>query len=43
MPAIVGADLKTYGPFNPEEVASLPLENAEILAKGKAALKIDFE
>jgi hypothetical protein len=43
MPAIVGADIKTYGPFKPEDVVSLPLENAEILVKGKAALKIDFE
>jgi DNA replication factor GINS len=43
MPAIVGADIKTYGPFKPEDVVSLPLENAEILIRGKAALKVDVE
>jgi len=43
MPSIVGVDLKTYGPFKPEDVVSLPLENAEMLVKGKAAFKIDFD
>ena len=33
IPAIIGADMKTYGPFNAEDVASLPVENAKILAK----------
>lgn len=43
IPAIVGVDLKSYGPFKPEDLATLPLENAEILVKGKAALRIGCE
>jgi DNA replication factor GINS len=31
--AISGIDLATYGPFEPEDVAILPLENAKSLAK----------
>lgn len=31
--AISGTDLATYGPFEPEDVAILPLENAKILLK----------
>ena len=33
IPAVVGADMKTYGPFLAEDVASLPIENAKILVK----------
>ncbi len=39
VPAIIGADMKTYGPFIAEDVASVPVENAKILAKqGFAAM-----
>jgi DNA replication factor GINS len=39
IPSIIGADMKTYGPFVAEDVASLPVENAKILVKqGLAAL-----
>ncbi|MDA4111961.1 MAG: hypothetical protein OK439_05440 [Thaumarchaeota archaeon] len=31
--AISGTDLATYGPFEPEDVAIMPLENAKSLAK----------
>jgi DNA replication factor GINS len=31
--AISGTDLATYGPFEPEDVSILPLENAKILLK----------
>ncbi len=31
--AISGTDLATYGPFEPEDVAILPLENAKSLAR----------
>ncbi len=38
-PAVIGADMKTYGPFAAEDVASVPAENARILIKqGVAAL-----
>jgi DNA replication factor GINS len=40
VPAIVGADMKTYGPFKTEDVASLPVENARILVKQGLAEKI---
>jgi len=33
VPAFVGVDLKTYGPFKPEDVANIPVINAEALAK----------
>lgn len=33
VPAVIGADMKTYGPFMVEDVASVPLENAKILVK----------
>ena len=32
-PAIVGADMKTYGPFEKGEIAELPKPNAEALVK----------
>jgi DNA replication factor GINS len=33
IPAVIGADMKTYGPFMAEDVASVPVENAKILVK----------
>jgi DNA replication factor GINS len=30
-PAIIGVDLKTYGPFRSEDIATLPVENASAL------------
>ena len=41
MPAIVGADMKTYGPFKREDVAALPLENARVLIRQGAAEEIE--
>ena len=41
VPAIIGADMKTYGPFKVEDVASLPVENAKIFVKHGLAEKID--
>jgi len=41
IPAIVGADMKTYGPFNPEDIATLPVENAKALIKQKAAEEVE--
>jgi DNA replication initiation complex subunit (GINS family) len=41
VPAIVGADMKTYGSFKPEDVASLPVENAKILVKQSLAEKVE--
>jgi DNA replication factor GINS len=41
VPAIIGSDLKTYGPFKAEDVASLPPENAKILIKQGLAEKVE--
>jgi DNA replication factor GINS len=41
IPAIIGADMKTYGPFKIEDVASLPAENAKILIKQGLAMLVE--
>jgi DNA replication initiation complex subunit (GINS family) len=41
IPALVGADMKTYGPFAPEDIATLPPENARILIKQGVAVEVD--
>ena len=41
IPALVGADMKTYGPFGPEDIATLPPENARILIKQGVAIEVD--
>lgn len=33
LPAFVGSDLKVYGPFKTDDVASIPPQNAEILVR----------
>ena len=43
IPAIVGIDMKTYGPFKIEDVASLPAENAEALVHQRAAVEIEVK
>lgn len=42
VPAIIGADLKAYGPFEAEDVASLPVENANVLVKQGLAEKVEL-
>jgi len=41
VPAIIGADMKTYGPFKVEDTASIPVENAKILIKQGLAEKVE--
>lgn len=41
VPAVVGADLKVYGPFSVEDVATLPVENAKVLLKHGVAMEIE--
>ncbi|MEM2081919.1 MAG: hypothetical protein QXP44_06110 [Candidatus Bathyarchaeia archaeon] len=41
IPAIIGADMKTYGPFLAEDIASVPAENAKILVKQGLAVQVD--
>ncbi|MEM2882093.1 MAG: hypothetical protein QXL35_02430 [Candidatus Bathyarchaeia archaeon] len=40
VPAIVGIDMREYGPFKREEIAALPLENAEALIRKGVAERI---
>ena len=40
---IVGVDLEKYGPFRPEDIATLPYENAQALITKKVATKIHWE
>ncbi len=40
-PTIIGLDMKTYGPFMVEDVASLPVENAKILIKQGLAVLVE--
>ncbi len=42
-PGIVGADMKTYGPFQPQDVASLPVENAKVLVKQGVAVEVEVK
>ncbi|MGB9779090.1 MAG: hypothetical protein ACPLW8_06745, partial [Candidatus Bathyarchaeales archaeon] len=41
VPAIIGSDMKPYGPFKNEDIASLPVENAKILVKQGLAQKVE--
>ena len=43
IPAIVGSDMKAYGPFEPEDIATLPSENARILIKQGVAVEVEAE
>ena len=40
---IIGTDLQTYGPFEAEDVATLPFENARSLIEKKVAVKVSWE
>jgi DNA replication initiation complex subunit (GINS family) len=42
VPAVIGADMKTYGPFMVEDVASVPMENAKILVKQGLAEQVEL-
>ena len=43
IPAIIGSDMKTYGPYKPEDIATLPPENARILIKQGVAEEISTQ
>jgi DNA replication initiation complex subunit (GINS family) len=43
IPGIIGADMKTYGPFVAEDVASLPVENAKMLVKQGLAMLVEAQ
>jgi DNA replication initiation complex subunit (GINS family) len=41
IPGIIGSDMKTYGPFIAEDLASLPVENAKMLVKQGLAVLVE--
>jgi DNA replication initiation complex subunit (GINS family) len=41
IPQIMGSDMKTYGPFIVEDVASLPIQNAKVFVKQGLAVIVD--
>ncbi len=43
IPEIVGSDMKTYGPFEPEDIATLPPENARLLTKQGVAIEVEVK
>jgi len=43
LPAIMGTDMKTYGPFAAEDVASLPTQNAENLIRKGIAKEVETQ
>ena len=43
LPAIMGIDMKAYGPFQPEELANIPRQNAENLIKRGVAKPVQTD
>ena len=43
IPAIIGSDMKAYGPFKAEDIATLPPENARVLIKQGVAAEIEVK
>jgi len=41
IPAIIGSDMNTYGPYRAEDIATLPPENARILIKQGVAIEVE--
>jgi DNA replication initiation complex subunit (GINS family) len=41
VPAIMGVDMKSYGPFKIEDISTLPVENVKILIKQGLAEKVE--
>ena len=40
---MMGSDSENYGPFKPEDIATIPLENAQTLITKNLAVKIHIE
>ncbi|MFX1576914.1 MAG: hypothetical protein ACFFCF_07045 [Promethearchaeota archaeon] len=41
-PQLVGVDLKTYGPFKPDDLAALPVENARLIIRKNQAEPVEL-
>ena len=43
LPAIMGIDMKAYGPFQPEELATIPRQNADNLIKRGVVKRVETD
>jgi len=41
IPAVIGSDMRTYGPFSVEDIATLPIENARIFLEKGMAIEVE--
>jgi hypothetical protein len=41
-PQLVGVDLKTYGPFKPDDLAAIPAENARLIIRKNQAEPVEL-
>ena len=41
IPAVIGSDMRTYGPFKAEDIATLPIENARIFMEKGIAVQVE--
>jgi DNA replication factor GINS len=41
IPAVIGSDMRTYGPFKAEDIATLPIENARIFLEKGIAVEVE--
>ena len=41
IPAVIGSDMRTYGPFSAEDIATLPIENARIFLEKGIAVEVE--
>jgi len=41
IPAVIGSDMRTYGPFKAEDIATLPIENARIFLEKGIAVAVE--
>lgn len=41
VPAVIGSDMRTYGPFKAEDMATLPVENARLFLEKDIAVQVE--
>ena len=41
IPAVIGSDMRAYGPFKAEDIATLPIENARIFMEKGIAVQVE--
>jgi len=43
VPAVVGVDMRTYGPFKQEDIGSVPVENARVFVRQGLAVEVEVK